>query len=143
MSFQYEKMIVETDLDMFGHVNHARYLSILEEARWAIVREVGFGMERVMKDRLGPVILGVNIQYKSELRNQDHICIITESIGEIGKVMQLSQRIVKKDGDVASEAIITYGLMDLNQRKLIYPSEEWIEKMAMGLQHTQKQEPTS
>ena len=134
MPFEYEKIIVETDLDMFGHVNHARYLSILEEARWAIVRELGFGMDRVISEQLGPVILGVNIQYKQELRNQDRIRIVTESSGAPSKVMQLSQVIYKSTGEVASTALVTYGLMDLRKRQLIQPPEEWINKMGLTLE---------
>ena len=30
-TFEYERRIREIDLDFLGHVNHAKYLSILEE----------------------------------------------------------------------------------------------------------------
>ena len=50
-------------LDFYGHVNNARYLEFLEEARWAYLEDgvdLGFWMER----GLGFVVASVTINYR-------------------------------------------------------------------------------
>ena len=52
------------DMDSMGHVNNAKYISYLEEARvrWML------GMEGVaMTDRIAPVVAATNVNYKRPL----------------------------------------------------------------------------
>ena len=119
--FTYERRIREIDLDFLGHVNHAKYLSLLEEARWELLAEQGFGFERLRQERISVVILGVNIQYKKEIVNRELVSIETWTASSVGKVMSLRQVIRKANGQIGAEATITYGVMDLVQRKLVDP----------------------
>lgn len=130
--FTYERRIREIDLDFLGHVNHAKYLSMLEEARWELLAEQGFGFDRLRQERISPVILGVNIQYKKEIVNRELITIETWTASPIGKVMSLRQVIRKGNGQIGAEATITYGVMDLVQRKLVEPPEVWLKAIALS-----------
>lgn len=128
--YTYQKTIVETDLDFLGHVNHANYLRILEEARWDVITKKGFGFAHMQAKQYGPVILRVDIQYKREVGNRETITIHTDFQHTIiAKVMTLEQRITKEDGTVASVATITFGLMDFQTRKLIDPPQQWVDIM--------------
>ena len=49
--------ISEAHLDSFGHLNHARYFELFEQARWDIITERGFGIETINRTKTGPVIL--------------------------------------------------------------------------------------
>ena len=42
----YQLVIREQHLDTFGHVNNAKYLEILEEARWDLITGNGYGLMR-------------------------------------------------------------------------------------------------
>ena len=126
--FEYQLQIKEFHLDTFGHVNNATYLQIYEEARWAFITAGGFGLDRIRRDLVGPVILEANVKFKRELVNRETVTITSQS-GPVtaGKIMTINQQIVRADGKVASEALFTVGIMDLKERKLIAPSDDWLK----------------
>jgi YbgC/YbaW family acyl-CoA thioester hydrolase len=121
----YNKLIKEYLLDTFGHVNHAMYLVILEEARWDLLTAGGYGMQRIMDSKIGPTILEFNIKFLRELKLRDEIVIETQLISCEKKIMIVGQRILR-DGEVCCTAELTLALFDLNQRKIILPTEDWL-----------------
>ena len=134
-TFTYERHIRETDLDFLGHVTHAKYLSILEEARWEMISDGGYGFNDLREAMISPVILEVNIRYKKEICNREAIVIETQTQLPLSKVGKLGQIMRKENGQIAASAIITYGIMDLRQRVLIHPPSIWLE--AIGVEKTQ------
>ena len=77
MPFIHEKTIVisEAHLDSFGHVNNARYLELLEMARWDLITGRGFGIEKIRASRTGPTILEINIRFLRELSPRDEVVL--------------------------------------------------------------------
>ena len=132
--YEYEKIILEQHLDTFGHVNNAVYLSIYEEARWDFITKNGLGLKQILESKIGPVLLDLNLTFKSELNNREKIKIVSQARPEMRNkyVMVLDQKILKENGKVASTITLSVGLMDLEQRKLILPTKEWL--LALGLQ---------
>ncbi|MGZ3789555.1 MAG: acyl-CoA thioesterase [Bacteriovorax sp.] len=132
--YEYEKIILEHHLDTFGHVNNAIYLSIYEEARWDFITKNGLGLKEILESKVGPVLLDLQLTFKSELNNRDKIKIITQARSEMRNkyVMVLDQKILKENGKVASTITLSVGMMDLNARKLISPSAEWLK--ALGIE---------
>lgn len=128
----YEIIIKEHHVDSLGHVNNATYLQLLEEARWEIITNRGYGFEQVQKFQKGPVILEFNLKYFSELKLREKISISIEPLSYEGKIGKLKQCIIKSDGTVAFEAIMIYGLFDMKLRKLIMPTEDWLK--ALGIE---------
>jgi acyl-CoA thioester hydrolase len=133
MSYVHEKTIVisEAHLDSFGHLNHARYLEILEQARWDLITERGFGIDVIRRTQTGPVILEVTIKYVRELGPREPVVIRTELVAYAGKVGSVRQQMLKADGELACEAIFTFGLFDMARRKLIDPTPAW--QYALGM----------
>ncbi len=133
MSFTHEKTVIisEAHLDSFGHVNNARYFELLEQARWDLITDRGFGIETIRETRTGPTILEINIRFLRELRPRDVVVIRTEMISYERKIGKLRQQMVK-DGNVACEAVFTIGLFDLEKRRLIEPTPAWA--YAVGLE---------
>lgn len=129
---RYTRQIHETDLDLFGHVNNAAYLSILEEARWDLITRRGYGLNRILELRQGPTILEIDIKYLRELTNRESVTIETVLVDYPSKVGHMRQTILKADGAAASEATLTFGLFDLRARKLIVPTPEWAQ--AVGIE---------
>src|ERR1700722_16760385 len=103
----YPIKILEHHLDTFGHINNSKYLEIFEEARWELISQNGFGLEEVHKKMIGPIILGLTIQFRKEIKNREEIIITTQCSRYEGKVGQLVQKMIKENGDVACEATFT------------------------------------
>jgi thioesterase III len=75
--------------------------------------------------------LGVEVQFKLELKNREHIVVTTQCLSYEKKIARLKQDMVKSSGDVACTSVFTFGLFDFNARKLILPTPEWLK--AIGL----------
>ena len=128
---EYRLLILEKHLDTFGHVNNAAYLEILEEARWDLITRNGYGLEEVHRRGIGPVVLEVSLRFARELRNRQAVTVRTWTQSYSGKIGKLAQQIVDEAGEVCCDAVFTIGLFDLNARRLIRPTPEWLK--AMGL----------
>ncbi len=89
------------DMDGYGHVNNAVYLTYLEECRDAWVQEV-----------LGPVtdtwdfvLARVAIDYREELTQDDGEIVVTCRLERIGRSsITTREEIRKRDGMLAAEA---------------------------------------
>jgi YbgC/YbaW family acyl-CoA thioester hydrolase len=132
--YEYELTILEQHLDTFGHVNNANYLSLYEEARWDFITRNNLGLKEILETKIGPVLLDLQLTFKAELKLREKIKIVSQARSEMRNkyVMLLDQKMIKEDGKVASTITISVGLMDLNARKLMSPTPEWLK--ALGLE---------
>ncbi len=123
--FEYKIKIREHDVDSYGHLNNASYLMLFEEARWEIVNDKGFSFAEIHNKKQGPVVLEVNLKFIKEILLREDITIITKVTGYKGKIGFMNQQMLKVDGTLACDAQFTFGLFDMNLRKLIEPTDEW------------------
>jgi acyl-CoA thioester hydrolase len=123
---QYELQILEQHLDTFGHVNNARYLEILEAARWDLITRNGYGLDEVVRTQVGPTILEINLRFQRELRNRQRVTVKTWVDSYAGKIGRLAQQICDEQGNVCCEAMFVIGLFDMAARKLIPPTPAWL-----------------
>ena len=130
-TFEYQKQILEHHLDTFGHVNNATYLELYEEARWDFISKNGYGLKEIHRYQKGPVILDVKCRYKKEIVNREVITIRSKSLSLRGKIGQIHQEILKENGEIASDATFTVGFMDMQERKLVAPTELWLRAIGM------------
>lgn len=121
------QVVPEKYLDHYGHVNHAHYLSLFEDARWGYYAHKGISAESVKNGGIGPVVLKVEISYKKEVRGGESITIRSEHLGYRHGLWHLKQTLHKENGKVGSVAVLVFGLFDLKARKLIAPFGEWLE----------------
>ncbi|HVV48110.1 MAG TPA: acyl-CoA thioesterase [Polyangia bacterium] len=128
---EYELVIREQHLDTFGHVNNAKYLEILEEARWDLVTRNGYGLDEVIRRRIGPTILEITMKFQRELKNRQRIKIRSWTESYVGKIGRFVQQILDAEGNLCCEALFVIALFDLTARKLIPPTPEWVT--AIGL----------
>jgi acyl-CoA thioester hydrolase len=129
--FEYEFTVTDDLLDGYNHVNNARYLDLYERARWEILDKSGLGRETVHKQRIGPVIIEVSVRFSLELLPGERIKIFTSSKRKNELVLLFEQKMVTSQGKIASKALFTTALFDLETRKMVRPDEVWIK--AMGL----------
>ena len=122
----YPTIIKETYLDTFGHMNHATYLILFEEARWELITHNGYGIEKIKETGLGPTILEVKVRYLKELKARDEVIIETQLIAVERKIMRIAHTMLRQN-DIVCTAELTLGFFDLHKRKLIEPTSEWLQ----------------
>jgi len=90
-------------LDMYQHVNNARYLEFLEEARWHFI-ESKIDLKEWMKKGLGFVVVNININYRKPA-SLDQVIEIQSKFSKISvKSATIEQKIFLEDSDT----LITY-----------------------------------
>ena len=123
---QYPTVIREHHLDTFGHVNNSVYLELLEEARWEIITQRGYGIDKIRETGQGPTILEIHLLFTQEVRLRESIVIHTQLVSYEKKVAQLNQWITNEEEKVCCEAAFKMGLFDVKERKLVLPTVEWL-----------------
>ena len=129
--FTYPLTILERHLDTFGHVNNATYLEILEEARWDIIAKRGYDIPSIKEKGIGPVILGFTVRFSKELTLREKIRVETQTVSYVKKIAIMEQNIYNDKGELCFESSLTMGLMDMNARKLILPTADWLHAIGM------------
>src|SRR4051794_10444253 len=97
--FTYEITVLEHHLDTFGHVNHAVYLEMLEEARWDLITKGGWSLDRVREKQIGPIVLEPNIKYRKKLRLRERIKIKTFCTGYRHKIGLIDHTLYNEKGE--------------------------------------------
>ncbi|HOV08783.1 MAG TPA: thioesterase family protein [Spirochaetota bacterium] len=111
-------------LDIYAHVNNARYVEFLEEARWAIFDDSNVGKE-TMQRGLAFTVVNINISYLNEARVSDILEIVTDTKKIGNKSITLSQKIYRKsDNKQVVDAEVTFVLVDVNTGKAVVIDEE-------------------
>jgi thioesterase-3 len=100
-------------LDVYGHVNNARYLEFLEEARWDLF-ENHFDLQRWKSKNIGFFVVSITIHYRQPASLGDELTIHTHVSRFGGKSAVFTQRIFRKGSEaLIAEADITFVLADL------------------------------
>lgn len=118
------------ELDTQGHLNQAVYVQYSEHARWELLAAAGIRQSALIESGIGPVALEVNVKYLRELRGGDQVDVTCAFAWAEGKVFQIEQQIVKQDGTVCADIVVTGGIMDLKARKLVPNPAERIAALA-------------
>jgi acyl-CoA thioester hydrolase len=99
VSHRIEVAIRWRDMDAYGHVNNAVYLTYLEEARDRLVDAL-FGSEA-----WDFVLAHVGVDYRSQLTREDERVVVRCAVAGFGtSSVRTVERITKVDGTVAAEA---------------------------------------
>lgn len=124
--YHYPLIIKETHLDLYGHVNNAEYMKFFEEARWDLITQNNYGLNKIKETMLGPVILGATLKFLKELNARDEVIIESQMVSYERKIGLLNQKIFRGK-DLCCAAEFTFGLFDVKLRKLVLPTEEWLK----------------
>ncbi len=106
-------------LDLYGHVNNARYLEFLEEARWAMIEEK-IDLGELKRRGIAMVVVNINIDYKFPA-NLGDLLRVSSRISRIGsKSATVEQEINTAGGDrLIAKALVTFVVIDINTQKVI------------------------
>jgi len=118
-------------IDVYQHVNNARYLEFLEEARWEGL-ESSEGFRWMMANNIAFIVVNININYRRPAVLGD-LLTITSSIQQLnGKSGVLSQVVtLSPEGEVVADALITFVCIDLRTKNSLALEGELREKLEM------------
>lgn len=104
-------------LDVFGHVNNARYLEFLEEARWALFDDK-IGLEELARDGTAFTVVNINISYRQPAYLHDTLRVETR-LAKIGARSAILRQVVKnkKSAQTVAEADVTFVMLDVKKQK--------------------------
>jgi len=99
-------------LDIYQHVNNARYLEFLEEARWCFFEQYPL-VQTVHKSNYAFVLVNININYRRPAFVNEVIEIRTQ-VSKIGnRSCTIHQALVLKGTDtLVAEADVTFCVLD-------------------------------
>lgn len=106
-------------LDVYQHVNNARYLEFLEEGRWVHLNSQNL-FEEFKKRNLGFAVVNININYRIGARMNDVLVVSTKTDRYMSRTAIMKQVITLKGTDkVVADAEITFVIFDLEKNKAI------------------------
>ncbi|WP_436893510.1 YbgC/FadM family acyl-CoA thioesterase [Siccibacter turicensis] len=116
-------------IDVYQHVNNARYLEFLEEARWAGL-EQSESFQWMMVHNIAFVVVNININYRSPAVLGD-VLTISSAVEQLnGKSGVLSQVVTRQSAsDVVADALITFVCIDLKTQKALPLEGELRDKL--------------
>jgi thioesterase-3 len=113
MSFESTFKIRSFHTDSFGHVNNARYLELLEEARWQFAEHHGL-VQLLNEENLGFIIMELNLRFRLPIFERDTIKVSTSLISLGSDLGEVEQLIRKEDRKLAAKSMFTFVLIDRN-----------------------------
>jgi acyl-CoA thioester hydrolase len=113
------------DCDANGHMRNTAYSEYATEVRMAYLTENGFGYERFLETKVGPVIVREEIDYLRELRMGARITVSFTSLGQSpdGGRFKVQHEIVREDGKLSARVTLDGGWLDLRTRRLAPPPQ--------------------
>ncbi|WP_422458094.1 YbgC/FadM family acyl-CoA thioesterase [Pantoea sp. BJFS-204] len=116
-------------LDVYQHVNNARYLEFLEEARWEWLEEVE-AFHWLQEQKLAFVVVNININYRRPAVLCDVLTIESEITQLNGKSGIIAQRILLAGQEtVVADAALTFVCIDLRTQKAVALEGELRERL--------------
>ncbi len=118
-------------LDLYGHVNNARYLEFLEQGRWELFESTD--LPELFKEKgWGFAAVNINIDYRYPAGYGETL-LVTTSMKKIGNKSAVFHQLVTIKGreTVVAEADVTFVILDLSTGRAV-PVDESIFSPLLG-----------
>ena len=117
--------------DFYGHLNHARYLELLEEARWSYLED-RMDLKDWKEKNLGIVVAALTINYRRPAP-VDTVLDIRSAMGEMGaKTGVINQEMINQaTGKLVADAVITFAVIDTRTGRAV-PLEGEVREVFAG-----------
>ena len=111
-------------IDIFSHVNNARYLEFMEEARWVVIDKY-IDLKRMQAKGIIFVVVNININYRRPASMGDILELYLGLTKIVGKSAVFYQEIRLKGTDtVVADAQVTFVFSDKNTGKAVKIDDE-------------------
>jgi thioesterase-3 len=131
MGFTTELKVRGFHIDVFGHMNNARYLELMEEARWQYVEATQFG-GYLKAHNWGFAVVNINISYKRPAFAGNIITFKIEVTRMGNSSMTLQQNMYLKGTDtLIATADVTFVVLNLANNKPVRITDELKEAFTL------------
>jgi YbgC/YbaW family acyl-CoA thioester hydrolase len=103
------------ELDAYGHVNHAVYLSYFEAARVEALAAVGFGLDRLQREGFLIVVVDLRLRLRRPAVLGDVLTVETELL-ELRQASSRGRQRILRDGEEIASAELRGAITDLEGR---------------------------
>ncbi len=95
-------------MDIYGHVNNARYLEFLEEDRWAQF-EAHIDLDRWASQGMVFMVVNINVNYRKAIGSGLRLEVLTslDQLGNRSGVLKQEIRL-KESREIAADALVTF-----------------------------------
>ncbi len=114
-------------LDIFAHVNNARYVEFLEEGRWAALEDSDIA-KKIIDSGQAFIVVNINIDYLKPAMLND-LLVLRTNLKRIGnKSITLTQEIFRKKANEPEIKIVSaevvFVLVDMKTNKAVVVNDE-------------------
>ena len=119
-------------MDIYGHVNNARYLEFLEEDRWAQF-EANLDIDRWASQGMVFMVVNINVNYRQAVGPGTRLEVWTgvEKLGNRSGVLKQEIRL-KDSGEIAADAQVTFVIAGADGRLKAMEGELKEELLRIG-----------
>ncbi len=110
------------ELDPYGHVNHAVYLSYFEQARVELLDEIGFGLTRLRDMGYNLLVVDVRVRFLAPARSGD-VLEIASSVTDLRPASSRWAQTMRRGDDVIATNDVRAAITDLDGRPTRAPDE--------------------
>ncbi len=114
------------ELDSYGHVNHAQYISYFEHGRTEALEAVGLGLREMSSKGVQVVVMDLQARYKAAAVGGDTLIVETSIVGLRRASTMWGQRIVRADAEGLEQEVATLtmrgGITDTDGRPMRPPA---------------------
>ena len=104
--FEHRFDVRDSEIDMFGVVNHSIYLTYLQHTRHIFFKSLGIDLSELGKRDWTPVVTRIDVRYKKPLTSGDS-CVVKLAVVSVRRVkFQFLQKIFRLEQDHHSEPSI-------------------------------------
>lgn len=114
-----------SELDSFGHVNHAVYLHYFEHARFQALKEAGFSWSVLDERSWAIFVVRIEIDYLAECHREDQLEVRTWSDSFRRTSMVLHQQLRRRHSpeEVVAQARVTAVWIGPNRKPMRVPDD--------------------
>lgn len=108
------------ELDSYRHVNHAVYLSYLEQARWEFLASRGLTLRKLDELKRWPVVANLEISYLRPALMDDELTILSR-VNELGRASLMIEHEIRCSGRTITRAKVKAAIIDETGRAASMP----------------------
>lgn len=114
-----------SELDSFGHVNHAVYLNYFEHARFEALADAGFAWGTLAERDWAIFVVRIEVDYLAEARREDQLLVRTWADSFRRTSMLLAQEMVRADDPdtPVARALVTAVWIGPDRKPMRVPAE--------------------
>src|SRR5471032_1527779 len=114
-------------IDVYQHVNNARYLEFLETARWEWLDNKS-GFQWMSGNNIAFIVVNININYRKPA-TLGNVLRIDSSLQQLNTRSGVLEQVVTHNGEVVADATLTFVCIDLRTQKALTLEGELLERL--------------